>query len=205
MGSLAFPLHTGEPMTELVARSGAWLLQQAALPDTIVTKMVAAERGWFETVTSIASGVLSITLVVLTVFVVPAAWEFWKTFKKAQALLDRFEADVGPLTLSAKALAERIGELNALLEVAQDEAEGAFISTASAMRGLRHGAATLTDGGREDLGEDLEDDDGDDDESDEDAYERERHLSRDQERSRGGRPSRPRLRSHRPDPERGGG
>jgi hypothetical protein len=65
-------------MTELVARSGAWLLQQAALPDTIVTKMVAAERGWFETVTSIASGVLSITLVVLTIFVAPAAWEFWK-------------------------------------------------------------------------------------------------------------------------------
>ena len=198
MGSLAFPLHTGEPMTELVARSGAWLLQQAALPDTIVTKMVAAERGWFETVTSIASGVLSITLVVLTIFVAPAAWEFWKTFQKARALLDRLEADAGPLGRNAKALADRLGELNALLAVAQEEAEGAFVSTASTMRGLRRGAATLTDGGREKFEDDLEDDDGDDDESDEDAYERERHLPRNQERG-AGRPSRPRLRSHRPD------
>ena len=185
-------------MTELVARSGAWLLQQAALPDTIVTKMVAAERGWFETVTSVASGVLSITLVVLTIFVAPAAWEFWKTFQKARALLDRLESDVGPLGRNAKALADRLGELNALLAVAQEEAEGAFVSTASAMRGLRRGAATLTDGDGEELEDDLEDDDGDDDESDEDAYERERHLPRNQERG-AGRPSRPRLRSHRPD------
>ena len=202
MGPLAFPLHTGKPMTELVARSGAWLVQQAAaLPDTIVTKMVAAERGWFETVTGIASGILSITLVVLTIFVAPAAWQFWKTFKKAQALFDRFESEVGPLSMNAKALATRLGELNALLEVAQEEAEGAFVSTASAVRGLRRGAATLTDDGREDFDEDLEEDYGDDDESDEDAHEREQRLPRNQERS--GRPARPRLRSYRPDGEPG--
>src|SRR5688572_33432495 len=108
-------------MTELVARSGAWLLQQAAsMPDTVVMKTVATGRGWFETVTGIASGLLSITLVVLTVFVAPAAWEFWRTFRKAQKLLDRFDADVGPLVVNARALASRLGELNALLAAAPE-------------------------------------------------------------------------------------
>ena len=185
-------------MTELVARSGAWLLQQAAsMPDTVVMKTVATGRGWFETVTGIASGLLSITLVILTIFVAPAAWEFWKTFRKAQKLLDRFDADVGPLVVNARALASRLGELNALLAVAQEEAEGAFIATASTMRGVRRGAATLTDGHEPD--EELEDYDGDDDESDEDAYERGRRFpSRDEGRGPG-RPSRPRLRSHKPE------
>lgn len=203
MGSLAFPLHTGEPMTELVARSGAWLLQQAAaLPDTIVTKAVAVERGWFETVTSIASGILSITLVILTIFVAPAAWEFWKVFKKARTVLDRFEADLGPLGRNAKALADRLGELNALLAVAQEEAEGAFVATASAVRGVRRGAAALTNGDELDELEGEDDEDGYDDESDEDAYERERQFPRDEGRSYG-RPARPRLRSHRPNREHG--
>ena len=186
-------------MTELVARSGAWWLQQAAtFPDTIVTKTVAAERGWFETVTGIASGVLSITLVVLTIFVAPAAWEFWKTFRRAQRLLDSVESDVGPLARNAGQLAKRIGELNALLTVVQQEAEGAFVATAAAVRGVRQGAATLA-GGASRADDELEEgeDDGDDDESDEGT--RERHRGERIERPEGGgaeRPSRPRLRPH---------
>jgi hypothetical protein len=35
---------------------------------------------------------------------------------------------------------ERLGEFNALLDVAQDEAERLFISTASTVRGIRRGA-----------------------------------------------------------------
>jgi hypothetical protein len=175
MCPLAFPLHTGNPMTELVA-----------------------DRGWFETVTSIASGLLSITLLVLTVFVAPAAWQLWKAFKKVDRLLDHLEVNVGPLTRNASELAARIGELNALLAVFQQEAESTFVATASAVRGVRRGAATLTGG---DADEELEDDDGDDDESDEDTYERERgrRLARRDEERRGGRPTRPRLRSHRPE------
>ena len=44
-------------MTEAFTRPVVWLLQQApTLPDTFVMKTVTAERGWFETVTGIASG-----------------------------------------------------------------------------------------------------------------------------------------------------
>lgn len=184
-------------MTELVARSGAWLLQQAAtLPDTVVMKTVATGRGWFETVTGIASGVLSITLVVLTIFVAPAAWEFWKTFRKAQKLLDSVESDVGPLARNAGELAKRIGELNVLLALVQQEAESTFVATAAAVRGVRQGAATLANGASATDDElEEEEDDGDDDESDESPRERQRHFER-QKGGGGERPSRPRLRPH---------
>ena len=96
-------------MTEPFTRPVAWLVQQAtALPDTLVMKTVAAERGWFETVTGIASGVVSITLVVLTIVLAPAAWSFWKTFRKARALLDRVYGDITPLTHRASNIADKV-------------------------------------------------------------------------------------------------
>jgi uncharacterized protein YoxC len=221
-------------MTELVTRSGVWLLQQAALAqDTVVMKTVAVERGWFETVTGIASGVMTLTLLGLTIFLAPAAWSFWRTFRKVRELLDKVYADVTPLTRHASNIADnldyittsirtdvqqvnatiatanrrlneaveltetRLNEFNALLQVVQQEAEHAFVSTAAAVRGVRTGAATL--GG---LVDDVEDeliegdiDDGDDSESYEDEIGRER-LDGSGSYARGA-PARPRLRSRR--------
>lgn len=189
-------------MTELITRSGAWLLRQAAtLPDTVIMKQVAVERGWFETVTGIASSVMTLTLLGLTIFLAPAAWSFWRTFRKVRGLLDRVYADVTPLTRHAHNVADnldyittsirgdvqqvnatiasanrrlnqavaltetRLNEFNALLQVVQQEAEQAFVSTASAVRGVRTGAATF--GGLHDSadevfldGGDLDGDDG---------------------------------------------
>lgn len=225
-------------MTELITRSGAWLLHQAAtLPDTVVMKTVAVEHGWLETVTGIASAVMSITLVVLTIVVAPAAWSIWKTFKKARTLLDRVYADVNPLTHHASNIADnldyittsirndvrqvnatiasanrrlnqaieitetRLNEFNALLQVVQQEAEQAFVSTAAVVRGVRTGAATF--GGLRDERDDDEgpggDEHGDDDESDEDTVD-----EHERERVAGGRggdarntAARPRVRSRR--------
>ena len=216
-------------MTELITRSGAWLLQAATLPDTLVMKTVTAERGWFETVSGIASGLLSITLVVLTVFVAPAAWSFWKTFRKTRKLIDRVYADITPLTHHASSIADnldyittsirndvqqvnatiasanrrlhqaveltenRLNEFNALLQVVQQEAEQAFVSTASAVRGVRRGAAAL--GGLDDDADDTAggNEHGDDSESDEDTIDgRERLGYTDR-----GAAARPRLRPHR--------
>ena len=223
-------------MTELVTRSGVWLLQQAAMAqDTVVMKTMAVERGWFETVTGIASGVMTLTLLGLTIFLAPAAWSFWRTFRKVRELLDKVYADITPLTRHASNVADnldyittsirtdvqqvnatiatanrrlneaveltetRLNEFNALLQVVQQEAEQAFVSTAAAVRGVKTGAATF--GG---LVDDTDDeliegelDDGDDSESDEDEIERER---RDGERSGSyarGATARPRLRSRR--------
>src|SRR4051812_33775875 len=167
-------------MTELVVQPIAWLLQQgAALPDTLVMKTVPAQRGWFEIVTGVATAVLTLTFLGLAVVMAPAAWSFWRSFKKVRELLDRVYADVSPLTRHAGNIADnldyittsirhdvqqvnatiaaanrrlqqavdtteqRLNEFNALLQVVQQEAEQAFLSTAAAVRGVRRGAANL--------------------------------------------------------------
>ena len=74
-------------MPELIARSGAWLLQQAsaALPDTLVMKTVTVERGWFETMTGVASAILSLTILGLAIVFGPAMWRLRQSSPRAAA------------------------------------------------------------------------------------------------------------------------
>jgi uncharacterized protein YoxC len=140
--SLAFPLHTGGPMTELVTRSGAWLLQQApTLPDTFVMKTVAAERGWFEVVTSVASGVLTLTILGLAVVLGPAAWSFWRSFRKVRALLDKVYADITPLTHHASNIADNLDYITTSI---RNDVQQVNATIASANRRL-HKAVELTE------------------------------------------------------------
>ena len=156
---------------------GEWLTQAAALPDTVIT--VPARQGAFQTVTSIASGLMSIALLVLTVFLVPAAWNFRKSYQKINDLLDRVYGDINPIVRHASTISDnvdyittsirtdiqqvnrtiaeanqrlnhalalseqRLNEFNALLQVVQQEAERTFVSTASALRGVRAGAGAF--------------------------------------------------------------
>lgn len=159
------------------------LLIQAAhvFPDTLVTKQVPASIGTFEKITSVASGLMTIALLVLAVGLVPAAWNFRKTYKKVNELIDQIYGDVKPLVRSASIVAEdareivtlvkgdvrqvqqtlaaanarllkavkeaeaRLDEFNALIEVVQDEAESAFVNTASTVHGVRTGLAEMFD------------------------------------------------------------
>ena len=166
-------------MTVLFARAGAWLLVQAVHADTVLMRQVGQERGWFEKTTAIASGLMTVAILVLTVALVPAAWNFRKSYKKISDLLDRVYGDVNPIMRQASAIADnvnyittsvrtdvqqinatiaaanlrlqqavalteqRLNEFNALLAVAQQEAESVFVATASTMRGVRTGAAAL--------------------------------------------------------------
>ena len=156
---------------------GVELLLQAArtIPDTIFTKQVAASPTLFEKVTGIASGLLTITIMVLAVALVPAAWNFRKSYKKVSDMLDKVYGDINPLMRHASSIADnidyistsirvdvqqvsqtvaavnqrlqqavqsaevRITELNALLDVVQEEAESAFVATASTIRGVKTG------------------------------------------------------------------
>jgi uncharacterized protein YoxC len=156
---------------------GAELLLQAAsvLPDTIYTKQIVAEPGFWQKVASVASGVMSITVIILTIAVVPAAWNFRKSYKKTSEMLDKIYGDINPLMRHASAIADnvdyistairvdvqqvsqtvaavnqrlqqaaasaedRINQLNALLDVVQEEAESAFVTTASTIRGVQTG------------------------------------------------------------------
>jgi uncharacterized protein YoxC len=163
------------------ASAGLWLLQQAAvMPDTIVTK--AADPGLFAKVAAVASSLMTIALLVLAVSLTPAAWNFRKSYKKWNELLDRVYGDINPIMRHASSIAdnldyittsirtdiqqvnatvaaanqrlqqavsvteERLTEFSALLEVVQHEAEQLFVSTASAARGVRAGAASLARG-----------------------------------------------------------
>jgi uncharacterized protein YoxC len=156
---------------------GSELLLQAAsaFPDTIYAKQIAAQTGWFERVTSIASVVMTLTIIVLSAALIPAAWNFRKSYKKVSDMLDKVYGDINPLMRHASAIADnvdyistsirvdiqqvsqtvaavnqrlqqavqlaedRINGLNALLDVVQEEAESAFVATASTLRGVKTG------------------------------------------------------------------
>jgi uncharacterized protein YoxC len=165
-------------MAGTTASIGFWLLQQAAVvPDTIVTK--AADPGVFAKIAAVASTLMTLALLVLAVFLVPAAWNFRNSYKKWNELLDRVYGDINPIMRHASSIAdnvdyittsirtdvqqvnatvaaanqrlhqaiavteERLNQFSALLEVVQEEAEQLFLSTASAARGVRAGAASL--------------------------------------------------------------
>jgi uncharacterized protein YoxC len=163
-------------MTAWLMPGSAWLLQAAAtLPDTIITKQVVTDPGMFQKVTTYASGLASIALLILAVALVPAAWNFRKSYGKISDMMDRIYGDINPIMRHASTIADnvnyittsvrvdvqkvsqtvasanqrlmasvelaedRIKELNALLAVVQEEAESAFVSTASTIRGVRTG------------------------------------------------------------------
>ena len=209
-----------------------FLLQSVAtLPDTIITKQVAVEQGAFAKIAGIAQGLMSIAILVLTVVLVPAAWNFRSSYKRVNELIDRFYGDIGPLVRNANAIADnvnyittairvdvqqfnqtvtlanerlttavkaaerRLHELDALMRVVQREAEDAFVSTASTLRGVRAGATTLRDQVEDGTiadGDGFEDDDafdeseethGDDGETQGEWHERPRVRPRPSERS----------------------
>jgi uncharacterized protein YoxC len=163
-------------MTVWLTTGAHWLLQAAAaFPDTIVTRQIQPEPSTFEKVTTYASGLASIALLVLAVALVPAAWNFRKSYAKVSDMLDRIYGDINPIMRHASTIAdnvnyistsvrvdvqqvsqtiaaanqklaaslemaeERIKEMNALMAVVQEEAEGVFVSTASTLRGVRTG------------------------------------------------------------------
>ncbi len=87
----------------------SWLLQgAAALPDTIVTRQISESRSWFDTVSGIASIVISLALVALAVGLLPAAWNFRKSYKKVNELLDRVYGDVNPIMRHASSVADNL-------------------------------------------------------------------------------------------------
>src|SRR2546423_9796973 len=171
---MASALHTFAHLTGLIGSELLWQVARA-FPDTVYTKQLAAQPGWFEKVTSVASGIMTVTVIVLAAALVPAAWNFRKSYKKVSDMLDKIYGDINPLMRHASAIADnvdyistairvdiqqvsqtvaavnqrlqqavgaaedRINQLNALLEVVQEEAESAFVTTASTIRGVKTG------------------------------------------------------------------
>jgi uncharacterized protein YoxC len=110
-------------MTEGFARLAVEMLVQAAqqvapaLPDTIVTKQVAVEQGVFEKISGVAQGLMTIAILVLTVVLVPAAWNFRTSYKRVNELIDRFYGDIGPLVRNANAIADNVNYITTSIRV----------------------------------------------------------------------------------------
>jgi uncharacterized protein YoxC len=171
-------------MFDAMTLAGAWLVQRAAtLPDTVFTKQVASVPSIFDRITGIASGLLTIAFLVFVAAAVPAAWNFRKSYRRVNQLLERIYGDINPIMRHASSVADninyittsirtdvqqinatiaganerlqqavmlterRLGDFNALLKVVQEEAESMFVSTASAVRGVRTSASALSEVG----------------------------------------------------------
>ena len=102
-----------------LARLAVELLVQSAqvLPDTIVTKQVAIEQDAFSKVASVAQGLMTIAILVLTVVLVPAAWNFRNSYKRINELIDKFYGDIGPLVRNANSIADNVNYITTAVRV----------------------------------------------------------------------------------------
>jgi uncharacterized protein YoxC len=106
-------------MTAGFARLAVEMLQQvsSALPDTIITKQVTTEPGAFAKVAGVAQGLMTIAILVLTVVLVPAAWNFRSSYKRINELIDRFYGDLGPLVRNANGIADNVNYITTAIRV----------------------------------------------------------------------------------------
>src|SRR5690242_21827949 len=105
-------------MTAWLTTGAHWLIQASAtLPDTIVTKQIPAATSTFEKITSYASGLASIALLVLAVALVPAAWNFRKSYAKVSDMLDRIYGDINPLMRHASTIADNVNYISTSIRV----------------------------------------------------------------------------------------
>lgn len=112
------------------AHAASWMLQAAAtLPDTIVTKPIAAPQTWFDRLTGIASGLMSLALLALTVALVPAAWNFRKSYKKVSDLLDRLYGEISPLMRHAGTIADNVDYVTTAIRTDVQEVSRTIAST----------------------------------------------------------------------------
>jgi uncharacterized protein YoxC len=117
----------------------AWLLQLAQAPvDTPVVRMISTQRGWFETATGAASGIMTLALLVLTIALVPAAWNFRKSHKKVSALLDRVYGDINPIVRHLSAVADNVDYITTSIRV---DVQQVNQTIASANQRLNHAVA----------------------------------------------------------------
>lgn len=100
-------------MLASMARGSAWLLQAVAtLPDTVFTRQIV-ERGWFDQLAHVASGVLAILLLLLVLLVFPAAWYVRNRLKQLTAVIDGLRHDFGPVVERTRGVMQNAEEISA--------------------------------------------------------------------------------------------
>jgi hypothetical protein len=99
-------------MPVLLVRASAWMLQAVAtLPDTIVARQIV-ERGWFDQAAHVASGVLTLLLLLLVLLVFPAAWYVRRRFRQLTAVLDGLRQDFAPVIERTRGVMQNAEEIS---------------------------------------------------------------------------------------------
>lgn len=110
-----------------------WLAQVAAqaaraLPDTIVTVQAGGGQSLFQKITGVASGLMTIALLVLTVALVPAAWNFRKSYAKVNELLEKIYGDINPIMRHASSITDNINYLTTAIKVDFQEVQKTIVA-----------------------------------------------------------------------------
>lgn len=96
-------------MTSAFAPVGELLVQVAlSARDTVIMKQVAADRGLFDRITEVASVLIALALLTLTVVAVPVAFHSRRTYRKISHLLDRVYDDVTPIMQHANRITDNV-------------------------------------------------------------------------------------------------
>lgn len=93
------------------------LAQSQTLPDTIVT-VQAGTYGFqrvVQTLQSIASVIIALALIALSVSLIPAAWNTRKFYKQVNDLITRFKNDVDPIIRHANDVVENVNYISSAM------------------------------------------------------------------------------------------
>jgi uncharacterized protein YoxC len=93
------------------------IVQSAGSPDTVIMRQVPMAPGWFATMTGIAQALLTLTFLVLTAVLVPAAWNFRKSYKGVNRLLEKVYGDVAPIVRHAHTIADNLDYVTTAVRV----------------------------------------------------------------------------------------
>ena len=114
-------------MTSFASAAVQLSARVAAVTDTIWVQQPTVHQGLFDKITSIASVVLTLTLLAIAIALVPAAWNFRKTYKKSSALLDKVQADVAPLIKHAHSIADNVDYISTALRSDVSQIHGTLV------------------------------------------------------------------------------
>jgi uncharacterized protein YoxC len=96
-------------MTLVLAPVADLLIQAAtAARDTVLMRAVPPDRGILDRVTEVASSLIAIALLTLTIVAVPVAFHSRRTYRKIHQLLDRVYDDITPIMNHAHNVADNV-------------------------------------------------------------------------------------------------
>ncbi|MEP6619937.1 MAG: hypothetical protein ABJE47_11500 [bacterium] len=111
-----------------LARTGAWLLIQAARTDTVLMRQVGQEHAWYEVPLAIAALIALLALIVVLIAFVPAAWSFRKSYGLVTNLTDKLYADANPLMRHATAIADNVNYVTTAVRADVQLVHGTIVS-----------------------------------------------------------------------------